>query len=177
MSDLLKDLKDIESNIASSPWSEHALYSAIRHVERNTDIMSDAIEAQEEGLPCGTPNKYDGTHLAKLRNLLPAVIAKLEGITEREAQVRAEEREKAKVLVEALSEEYREKLYCLYNTGTYKKENETWSHNFMSDGEELAYFLGLNPKDSWYDALEIQKRIANAVHPTITDYSDKIKGE
>lgn len=67
--ELIDALKQIESDMAPAPWSEDAVHAAIRHVQRNTEIM-DEYE--------GTPNRYDGGSMAKLRNLLPEIIKELE---------------------------------------------------------------------------------------------------
>lgn len=80
MEELIKELRAIEEQFESrAPWSESALYSGIRHVQRNTDIFEDALYYEEgggEGIQ--TPGRYDGTPLAKLRNILPRLISALE---------------------------------------------------------------------------------------------------
>lgn len=80
--DFLSELKAIEAAIKSpAPWSEIALSAGIRHVQRNTDVFEDALElaVETEGEGMNIPSRYDGEALAKLRNLLPKMIAYLEG--------------------------------------------------------------------------------------------------
>ena len=73
---ILDELKAIEASFESmAPWSENALSAAIRHVQRNTDVMYDALDGSDEQ---GLPGRYDGTPLARLRNILPRVIGALE---------------------------------------------------------------------------------------------------
>jgi hypothetical protein len=101
-------------------------------------------------------------------------------LAEREAQVRAEEREKAKVLVEALSYSYRLNLINVYNSRWHTLKDDAWHHNNNTyEGKELVEMLGVKIKDmyGYYDANEILDGIESAVHPAITEYNDKIKGE
>ena len=64
---ILDELKAIEASFESmAPWSENALY---------TDVMYDALDGSDEQ---GLPGRYDGTPLARLRNILPRVIGALE---------------------------------------------------------------------------------------------------
>lgn len=75
---VLDELKAIEASFeAKAPWNEDALYAAIRHVHRNTDIMEDTLDGSKLD-DRGLPGRYDGTPLARLRNILPRVIAALE---------------------------------------------------------------------------------------------------
>jgi hypothetical protein len=77
---LLDELRAIEAEFESkAPWSEGALYSGIRHVQRNTDVMQASLELEEgDARNHNLPGRYDGTPLAKLRNALPRIIAALE---------------------------------------------------------------------------------------------------
>lgn len=76
--EILEELKAIEAAFeAAAPWNTNALYSAIRHVQRNTDVMEYAIEGAAED-DQGLPGRYDGEPLARLRNILPRIIAALE---------------------------------------------------------------------------------------------------
>lgn len=77
MNTLLQKLEAIELGLADGPWNIDALSAAIRHVQRNTDVMSDALEDAKEGDPTGLPDRYDGAALAELRNLLPEIIEAL----------------------------------------------------------------------------------------------------
>ena len=72
---LLIELQRIDSAIESAPWSEEALSAGIRHLQRNTDVMSEAQEyAEEPDKSRNLPSRYDGSDIARLRNLLPAII-------------------------------------------------------------------------------------------------------
>lgn len=77
MSQLIAELEELNNTMSAAPWNESAMYDAIRHVQRNTDVMQDALEYVKEGEPMGLPDRYDGGSLAKLRNLLPAIISAL----------------------------------------------------------------------------------------------------
>ena len=72
-------LEQIDKGLSTGPWSKAALYEAIRHVQRNTDVMENAVEYQEQGLPTGIPDRYDGEAIAILRNMLPEIIQALKG--------------------------------------------------------------------------------------------------
>lgn len=72
--ELLNALVSIEASLSAGPWSKKALYEAIRHVQRNTDVMEYGLEYQDEGEPRGLPDRYDGEAIAVLRNLLPEII-------------------------------------------------------------------------------------------------------
>lgn len=78
MADLIEALEMINREMAAGPWNEDAVGAAIRHVQRNTDVMQDTLEYASEGDPRGLPDRYDGNHLAKLRNLLPEIIEALQ---------------------------------------------------------------------------------------------------
>lgn len=75
--ELIAKLEALNSSMAAAPWNENAMYEAIRHVQRNTEVMEYAIEYADEDAPKGTPDRYDGTALAQLRNLLPQIIEAL----------------------------------------------------------------------------------------------------
>lgn len=77
-SDLIKRLEEIESSLAPAPWSPGALSDGIRHVQRNTDVMEDALEyCNPPENEWGLPNRHDGGPLARLRNMLPEIITSL----------------------------------------------------------------------------------------------------
>jgi hypothetical protein len=73
---LIEKLSEINNSMEEAPWSENALSSGIRHLQRNTDVLENAlVYSSDEG---NIPGRYDGENLAKLRNLLPEVITYLE---------------------------------------------------------------------------------------------------
>lgn len=76
--ELLAKLQKIDSSLIPAPWSVEALYSGIRHLQRNTEVMEEAQEyADESDKSANLPGRYDGENLAVLRNLLPEIIAAL----------------------------------------------------------------------------------------------------
>lgn len=80
VSELREELKTIHAAMAPAPWSVVALSAAVRHVQRNTDVMEDAQEyADEPDKSANIPDRYDGEPLARLRNLLPRILSALEG--------------------------------------------------------------------------------------------------
>ena len=78
-SELLAELEAIEAKFESkAPWSVGALYSGIRHVQRNTDVFEDSLDCEVgEARNHALPGRYDGEPLAELRNILPRIIAEL----------------------------------------------------------------------------------------------------
>jgi hypothetical protein len=94
--------------------------------------------------------------IAELRNQAPAL---LDALTAAEAQV-AELRAENARLVEAFIQERTENLWNAYSTG-HERDGQ-WSHSFMSDGEWLIREVGLDPKDGWYDAEEVKRRMPEA---------------
>jgi hypothetical protein len=81
MSGLINRLRELDESMTAGPWNEDAVYSAIRHVQRNTDIFEQCIDYAQDGEHKGMPGRSDGEPLARLRNLLPDIIAELEAIT------------------------------------------------------------------------------------------------
>jgi hypothetical protein len=76
--EVFKRLVEINERIAPAPWCIAAVGGAIRHVQRNTDIMEEYRSETEEPDKSGNlPNRYDGEPLAELRNLLPWIIEQL----------------------------------------------------------------------------------------------------
>lgn len=76
--ELLAKLKKIDAEMVEAPWAVCAVSAAIRHVQRNTDIMEYAIDGAEGAdRMANLPGRYDGGPLAELRNLLPEIIAAL----------------------------------------------------------------------------------------------------
>lgn len=74
----LAELERMETSMEPAPWSVTALSSAIRHIQRNTDIMEMAQEyAEEPDASANTPGRYDGGPLAHIRNVLPSLLAEL----------------------------------------------------------------------------------------------------
>jgi hypothetical protein len=77
-------------------------------------------------------------------------------LEKRVAELRAENAR----LVEAFIQERTENLWNAYSTG-HERDGQ-WSHSFMSDGEWLIREVGLDPKDGWYDAEEVKRRMPEA---------------
>ena len=76
--DELSEIIALEASMSPAPWSVQALYAAIRHVQRNTDVMDDVQDyAEEPDKSANLPDRYDGEALAKLRNYLPRLLAEL----------------------------------------------------------------------------------------------------
>jgi len=81
MTELVEKLKDLNAKMAPAPWSVAGLYCGIRHVQRNSDAMEDGRDNADDPADrkANLPDRYDGEPLAKLRNLLPEIIAALGG--------------------------------------------------------------------------------------------------
>lgn len=76
ISELIQTLERIDAEMSPAPWCVDAVSAAIRHVQKNTEVMEDALEYADD--PSGSlPSRYDGESLGRLRNLLPEIIAHL----------------------------------------------------------------------------------------------------
>ncbi len=61
---VIADLEDLPL-----PLCESYMYEAIRHVMRNCDI-----ECPEHCSECTTPNRHDGSRMARLLNAIPDLV-------------------------------------------------------------------------------------------------------
>jgi len=68
MDDLIKKLEELEAGF-NLPICPSWMYTAVRHCQRNVDIDV------EDGF--NEPDRYDGTYIAELVNMLPSIIAAL----------------------------------------------------------------------------------------------------
>lgn len=73
---LVERLRAINAGLSDFPWSKAGLQAGIRHIVRNTEVMEDARDSNDEQ-DLNLPGKYDGDQLADLRNSLPEIIAEI----------------------------------------------------------------------------------------------------
>ncbi len=78
--ELRSQLLALDCEIASGPWNEEHMYGAVRHVTRNVDssaYCNDCPDEEDGREEHKFFSIYDGTNLAKLRNLLPEILKAL----------------------------------------------------------------------------------------------------
>jgi len=83
----IERLKKDEASLADAPWCEMWLSMGIRHLSRNCDLDCPNDDPYHD---CGCPGRYDGAALARMRNALPSLLAR---VRELEATVREREAE------------------------------------------------------------------------------------
>jgi hypothetical protein len=147
-------LRELLGKATPPPWK--AFGTAV-HVGRPNTTESDGKPAWGGFDLRHTPRaEANAALIAELRNQAPAL---LDALTAAEAQV-AELRAENARLVEAFIQERTENLWNAYSTG-HERDGQ-WSHSCMSDGEWLIREIGFDPKDGWYDAEEVKRRMPEA---------------